>query len=105
MGENLNIRESLQIYIKQWKWFVLTTTIAIAGAFLYVRYTSPQYMTAAKIQILEQNGNSSLDLFKDLDVFSSSKNNVIDEIEILKSRSNFIEIVKKLKLNTGIYII
>lgn len=102
MGEDINIKELLQIYIKQWKWFVLTTAIAVACAFMYVRYTSPQYSTASKIQIIEPSSNSGLDLFKDLDVFSSAKNNVIDEIEILKSRSNFIEVVKKLKLNTSI---
>jgi len=99
MGEDINIKELLQIYLKQWKWFVLNIAIAVVCAFIYMRYATPQYLAEAKIQIIEENGGSGLDLFKDLDVFGSGKNNILDEIEILKSRSNFIELVKRLKLN------
>ena len=105
MGEDLNIKELLQTYLKHWKWFFFAITITVACSFIYLRYATPQYKAAAKIQISEDNGSNSIDLFKDLDIFSKRKSNVLDEIEILKSRSNFIEVVKKLKLNTKLEVI
>lgn len=46
---DLNIREQLEKYIIHWKWFVLTAIIALAIAFLYLRYSTPQYRAAISI--------------------------------------------------------
>ena len=99
MSEDVKLKEVLKVYTKHWKWFVLTVTMAVVLGVIYIRYSTPQYLTEAKIQIVEDGSSPGLELFKDLDVFGTSKNNVLDEIEILKSRSNFIEVVKNLKLN------
>ena len=96
----------MQTYTRQWKWFVLSAVVALTLAFIYIRYTVPQYSAEARIQILEDKGNGSgLDVFKDLGLFSGNENKVEDEIQIIKSRSNFIEVVKQLDLNVKIFIL
>ena len=100
---NLDLRELIKPYVKHWKWFVLSILIAIALGILNIRYAVPQYAIEAKIQILEdQNSASELDVFRDLQAFGAGGSNIEDEIEVLKSRSNLIDIVKELGINKKI---
>lgn len=104
-SNDIDIKSLLHTYTRHWKWFVLCAIVALFFAFLYIRYSVPQYAAEAKIQILEDKGSSSgLDVFKDLDLFSGGENKVEDEIQIIKSRSNFIEVVKELGLNVKVFI-
>ncbi len=105
MSESLNngqnLSEILNIYTKKWKWFLIGAVIAILLASIYLRYATPQYAGQAKIHIIEEkNASSELAAFNDLEILGvGGTNKVEDEIEILNSRSNFIEVVKNLKLN------
>lgn len=93
----------LKPYLKNWKWFVVAVLIALLYGYFNIRYSIPQYALNAKIQILEdQNSNSELDVFRDLDILGGGGNFIQDEIEILKSRSHLIELVKELELNTKV---
>lgn len=103
-GDSFDLKEMISGYIKHWKWFLISSIIALLLAMVYMRYTVPQYAAAAKIQILEEkNSGSGLELFSD--VLGGGKNKVIDEIELIGSRSNFIDVVKELKLNTKIQVV
>ena len=102
----LDLKSHLDSYLKNWKWFALSVIIAVLLAFFYLRYTTPQYSASAKIQILEDKGASSeLSVLQDLDIFSGGKTKIEDEVELLKSRSNFIQVVKKLKLNVRYFVL
>ena len=102
--DSIDLKEVISSYLKHWKWFVISSILAILLAMVYIRYTTPQYAAAAKIQILEdKNSGSGLDAFSD--VLGGGKNKVVDEIELIGSRSNFIGVVKELKLNTKIQVI
>lgn len=97
------IKDLLESYLQHWKWFAIFSIITIAIAYIYIRYAVPEYSAQAKIQFLEEQGASSeLSAFQDLGILSGSSNKVDDEIQILNSRSNHIEAVKKLGLNTTI---
>ncbi|WP_150452495.1 GumC family protein [Arenibacter lacus] len=102
-SEHPDLNEIVNQYTRHWKWFIVSIAIALAMAFIYLRYTKPEYVAEAKIQILdEKNSGPGLGIFQELELLSGSNTAVIDEIEIIKSRSNFIEVVKKLGLNTRI---
>ncbi|WP_273276739.1 GumC family protein [Maribacter polysiphoniae] len=102
-NNNLDIKEVLKPYLRNWKWFVVTVIIAIFLGILKIRYSIPQYEIQTKIQILEDKGaTSELDVFRDLGVFGGGGSNIGDEIELLNSRSNLIEVVKELGLNKKI---
>ena len=101
--ENLDLKEIISLYTKHWKWFVLSGFISLAIAYVYLRYEIPEYIAEAKIQIVDEGSSGSgLSLFKDLDMLSNGNTEVLDEIVLLNSRSNFIEVVKTLGLNTKI---
>ncbi|WP_282056667.1 GumC family protein [Maribacter luteus] len=103
---NLDIGELIKPYVRNWKWFALSIAIAILIGVLKIRYSVPEYEVQTKIQILEEQGGSSeLDVFRDLGVFGGGGSNIEDEIEVLGSRSNLIEVVKKLGLNKKIIAI
>ncbi len=78
----------------------------------YLQLPSPFYISAmqrlymplqGKIQILEdQSATSELGAFRDLEMFTRGNTQVEDEIEILNSRSNMIEVARKLGLNLKI---
>jgi capsular exopolysaccharide synthesis family protein len=103
-NDQLDLNEILKPYKRHWKWFVLFVFLAVALALVYIRYATPEYSVQAKLQILQEQGaGSELSAFRDLQMLSGSgKTQVEDEIEILNSRSNFIEVVKELGLNVKI---
>tara|TARA_R110000751_G_scaffold307856_1_gene432810 strand:+ start:4790 stop:7084 length:2295 start_codon:yes stop_codon:yes gene_type:complete len=77
--------------------------IFLTLASIYLRYSTPEYKAASKIQILEEkSGSSELSVFADLDFLGKGQNNVEDEIEILKSRSNLVEVIDNLNLNISL---
>ncbi len=99
-NSGVDLKEIVSTYTKHWKWFIISVIGALLLAYVYIRYATPEYAAKAKIQILDEKGSSSeLSVFKDLDFLGGGKSNVEDEIEILNSRSNFIEVVKDLNLN------
>lgn len=106
-NDTLNIREEVEKYLIHWKWFVFGVIVAILGAYLHLKYTTPQYKATTTI-IIKGNKKSGisaeLETFKDLGIVGARSNNNLDnEIEIIKSRKIVSEVVKKLNL-TDIYI-
>ena len=102
--EGIDFKELISIYAKHWKWFIISSIALLILGSIYIRYTVPQYAATAKIQILEEkNSGTGLELFSD--VLGGGKNKVIDEIELIGSRSNFMDVVKEQKLNTKIQVI
>lgn len=105
-NNNFDLKEAITTYTRHWKWFVFSAIVCILLGFLYARYTIPEYMAEAKIKILSENsGGAGLDLFSELGLGSGGNNQVMDEIEVVRSRSNIMEVVKDLGLNTKIYVL
>lgn len=104
-NSDLDLKGIVQSYTKHWKWFVISVFVFIALAILYLRYAIPEYSATAKIQILEEsNGGSELSVLEDLNLFSSGKTKMEDEIELINARDNFIRIVKNLGLNVRFFL-
>ena len=105
--EGVDLKEIIASYTNHWKWFVLSILAFLVVAFLILRYTTPEYAAKAKIQIIEDEGSASglSNMFKDMDFFSGGNVKVEDEIEIITSRLNFIDVVKELHLNTRIMVL
>tara|TARA_R110000868_G_scaffold193350_1_gene438183 strand:+ start:12738 stop:15113 length:2376 start_codon:yes stop_codon:yes gene_type:complete len=103
LPSELGLKDIIASYTKHWKWFVLSVLLALTLAYVKLRYSIPEYAAQAKIQILDdQNSNSELSSFQDLGVMPGGTNKVEDEMQLIQSRSNFIEVVKKLGLNVKI---
>ena len=105
LGELPDYMQVIRNYTKHWLWFLLSLVMAIFTAYTYLRYATPKYAAKAKVQIIEEQGaGSELGVFQDMD-FISGENKVEDEIEIINSRSNFIEVVNKLRTNISYVVI
>ena len=107
MDTKQNVKEILDRYLKNWYWFAIAALIALILAYVNLRYSVPKYQLNAKIQVVEDNNSvSELSVLQDLNVFSGKGHTeMFDEIEMLKSRDNFIKVVEKLKLNINYQIL
>jgi len=105
-SETINIREELEKYLIHWKWFLAGIILSLAMAFLYLRYSTPQYSAKSVILIKEnKNGGISAELkaFEDLGILGGSTNNIDNEIEIIKSRKIIGDVIKKLNYNISYF--
>ncbi len=102
----LNIKEEISKYTRKWAWFILSIVIAVVLGFFYLRYTPKQYKVSTTILIKDDKKGgviSELSAFEDLGGFAGVKSNVDNEIEILKSRSILMAVVKSLQLQIAYF--
>ena len=85
-------------YFFFWKYFLVSILIFLFLALIINRYTPKIFKTQAKIQILDKKQNN-LEMPSAEDLFSSSKINLENEIEIIKSASILNNVIKNLNLN------
>jgi len=85
-------------YFFFWKYFLLSLIIFLFIAFVANRYTPKIYESSAKIQILDKKQNN-LEMPTAEDLFSNSKINLENEMEIIKSSSIINQVIKNLNLN------
>ena len=98
---DFNIREQIEKYLVHWKWFLLSVIVVLGLAFLYLRYSTPLYKATATILVKDDKKGglaSELSVLSDLGV-GTSKSNVDNEVEILKSRTLTEKTVNQLHLN------
>jgi capsular exopolysaccharide synthesis family protein len=98
---NFDFKKEFFKYLYFWKYFVGASILFIVIAFLYLRYTSKIYNVAAKIKIIDKK-ESSLELPTASDLFSNSKINLENEIEVIKSYPILSQVVENKKLYTSI---
>ncbi len=104
--ENFDFAQFIKSYTRNWKWFVLSLALAIGIGYFYLRYTTPRFAAQAQVQIVEDKSSTELGAFQDLQVFSGASNNAVeDKIQVIRSRSNFIQVVKELGLNQRMYVL
>ncbi|WP_142786041.1 GumC family protein [Changchengzhania lutea] len=100
-SKDFNLKTAIYTYTKQWKWFILSCIIFMTLAYVYIRYTTPQYAASAKIMLIDENeGAAGTSALNDLSIFSESDDAMVeDEIQVIKSRKTLQDVVKKLNLN------
>ncbi|MGZ9735376.1 GumC family protein [Flavobacterium sp. GNP002] len=107
LQKDFELKAFLDKYLFHWKWFVLVTCTCLFGAYLYLKYTLPQYQATTTILVKDESKGgmlSELSVFEDMGLGTGMKSNLDNEIEILKSRSLVENTVKKLDLNTSLIV-
>ena len=104
LEKDTNLREVVDRYVRYWYLFVLGALLALAIAFLYLRYSTAIYLTKTTILIKDEktgNGAEELAAFSGLGGFLSKfqKNKIENEIAIFKSKKIIGNAVEELKLN------
>ena len=103
-----NFRDLIDIYISKWKWIALSVIIAFSFAYINLKYTPNQYQSTASIKLNDDKGDkklSDLTALQDYGLFSSNSSNVIDEVQVIKSRSILTKVVEELGLNINFHVL
>ncbi|RDV11100.1 capsular biosynthesis protein [Pontibacter diazotrophicus] len=104
-SEEIDLKALLFKYMRYWYLFLMGAVIGLGMAFLYLRYTTPQYSIKSKVLIRDDKkggdllGNSA---FGELDMFKSTKN-IDNEIEVLTAVSLMQRVLTELSLQTSYY--
>ena len=90
-------------YSPYWPLFLLFFSITVAGAWFFLKITTPLYESTASILIKdEKKGEDDSKMISELNQLSSKKI-IENETEVLKSRSLMSDVVRKLHLYAPIY--
>lgn len=103
-NSGFDIKDQLAYYLSNWKWFLLGIVVFFTGAYIYLRYTTPQYNAVATLMLRDEKkggADTQMNAFSDLAVLSNVKSNLDNEIEVLKSRALIMTAVKSLGLNVS----
>lgn len=107
LDNNIVLKDLVERYVRNWKWFVIGATITLISAFLYLRYTTPLYQVSSSIKIKDDSSNgaiSELAAFEDMGMLVNQQSNVENEIRIVKSRELLGGVIKDLKLNVQYFV-
>ena len=102
--DTFDFYDLVERYVIQWKWFVFGVVVCLIMASLYLRYAIPIYSASATILVKDEKKGglqSELAAFSDLGIMSAVKNNVDNEIEVIKSRRIIGKTIKKLGFNVS----
>ncbi|SDC69748.1 GumC family protein [Niabella drilacis] len=96
---NLSARELLFKYIRFLPLVIFCVALALFLAWLYLRYTQEQYSSIGNMLITTEESKG--DKVEDLIAGKSKTTNLLNEIEVLKSRPLMTRVVQKLELQIG----
>lgn len=105
--QNEHFRDIVDPYLSKWKMILLCIVFALALAFVFLRYATYQYKATATIQIKDDRQTTKLPELSSLQnygLFKKDLNNVLDETEIIGSRTLVEEAVKSLKFNIQYFV-
>lgn len=86
--------------LTNWYWFVLCLSITLTSAFLYLRYTTPEYAMYSSILIDAQDNTPAQNLLSKIDPDNDkSKVNLFNEKVILESQDMIQRVVDSLSMN------
>ena len=98
--QRFDVKTFLYRYLHYWYWFVISLALCVLAAYLYLRYTVPQYEASAKLLIKDQENTATVSeeaVLQDLGLGGKNAD-IMSEVEILKSRTLMMEVVKELNL-------
>ncbi len=101
-----NFRAIYTSLILNWTWFVVSILVCLAGAYIYLRYSTPVYQAYAKLLIKDEQSSrrgNSIQNSNNLGMISNS-NGIDNEMEILTSHSLTQSALRDMKLYVS-YII
>ena len=101
--EEISIIEIVFHYLYYWKYFLLSILICLGLAYAYLLYTTPAYKITSRVVISdEKKGQTPLDMtaFSDLGIISP-KNNLDNEVELLRSQTLMKGVVDSLRINVS----
>ena len=97
----LSIHDILNIILSNWYWFIISLLLFGAGAYAYLRYTTPVYQRTATVLVKDsrKGSGSEVTAFNDI-IGGISRRSVDNELHIFQSRHLMEQVVKRYDLTT-----
>ncbi|KFC23238.1 GumC family protein [Epilithonimonas lactis] len=104
-GKKINIKKELNRYLKNWYWILLSMLVFYTAAKVYLRYTTPQYLSKTTIQFPETKGKGSAALsdLQTLGVGVHGNEELQSEATAILSKPILARVVDSLNLNVSFY--
>lgn len=101
--EKIDYKKTIFLLRRQWKWLLLFCALGIIGAMAYLKLTKPSYIISTTILIPENsNGLDMEDLFQG--AIQKPKNNIYNQIEIIRSYYTINKTLANLNWRTSWYM-
>src|SRR5690606_4331288 len=85
---NFNLKGFILKLLSHWYLYLITLILALTGAFLYAKYSTPQFRVASTIMLRDSKSGNINDIspLAKIDMFNSNAQ-LSNEIVLLKSRT------------------
>lgn len=101
--ERIDYKKLIFLLRRQWKWLVLFSLLGIMGALAFIKFTKPSYRVSTTVLIPENsNGLDMEDLFNG--AIQKPKNNIFNQIEIIRSYYTINKTLLNLNWRTSWYM-
>lgn len=103
--ESLDLRKAIGKYINKWPWFIGFVLFFLIGAYIYLRYSVPQYQSTTTLKF-DKKQNDITGALADLDNLGLGLGNADElksEVAVVGSRPILTKVVENLNLNVQYY--
>ncbi|MDE5813099.1 MAG: hypothetical protein K2H72_02325, partial [Muribaculaceae bacterium] len=104
--QKLTFRELYAAILKQWRWILLSLTLCLGLAVLFLAWKPFTYTRGAQVEIkedAESGSTSALAMFADLGI-GNATNNLYNEMAYFESPDLMAQVVERLGLQTNYYM-
>ncbi|MDQ0595117.1 tyrosine-protein kinase Etk/Wzc [Chryseobacterium ginsenosidimutans] len=103
--ETLDLRKIVGKYLSKWPWFIGSVLLFVIIAFIYLRYSVPQYQstTTLKFDKKQSDLSSALIDLDDLGLGLGNADELKSEVAVVNSRPILMKVVENLNLNVQYY--
>ncbi|WP_298653414.1 tyrosine-protein kinase [uncultured Proteiniphilum sp.] len=100
--KKIDVMAILMKYLSYWKWFLLSIILCLAFSVVYIYFTLPKYEITTSILFRDdqKGGTAEMNIFQEMGVITR-RNNVDNEVEILKKSLIAESVVRELNLHAS----
>ena len=100
--KKLNIKKEVFKYLRYWYWILLSMLLCFVGAKIYLRYTTPQYLSKTSLQF-PQSKSKTAESLADLANGAGREGELEGEATAIVSKPILAKVVGQLNLNVSFY--
>jgi len=99
--QTVDLKSILNQYLRKWPWFIFSILVFVFGAYLYLRYSIPQYQskTTLKFDKKQTDLSSALADLDNLGIGLGNADELKSEAAVVTSRPILMQVVQNLNLN------
>ena len=103
--KTINYKKEIFRFLKYWPWIVASMLLFYTAAYLYLKYTQPQYQSKTTPLFQESNNNSrgALGDLKNLGMGVSGNDELQGEAAVIVSKPILQKVVKNLNLDVSFF--